>query len=695
MEIILKQIFTVLHVLGAVIGAGAAFVSDVTFLKSIRNKNVDKLEFSFLDLFGKMVWAGILLIVISGVGLFTLDPERLIGSSKFLAKMTIVAVIVLNGIAFHFLHIPYIKKSFKKDLFDNLPKNEGAILALSGAVSVVSWFSALVLGSLRGLNLSYLEIISIYILLLSFGAVGAFLTLKRMLQAHDVYFAKKIVGIFFVFSVLFSGTVFYINQSTVTSISTTGTTDTKTNNKGYSFEEVSKHNTDSDCFIVVDNFVFDVTPFVKLHSSAFNCGADVSVNYHKNHGKQIRQQMLQFKIGVLEGVGESAHADDLPIENLTINPKTELFTAVGSWNVLDLMIVVERDRQSLLIVDSAKHKSVGRIENVGYQPHTNVFSSDGNYNFLISRDGWVTKTNLKTLQTEKHIRVGKNSRGTALTDDGKYLVIGNYEPGNIVILDAKNLKVLKEIPLKTTVNGEEIESRAGALVEKGSQVFIALKDSNSVWVLETKGGDIKIIKKFENVGGVASVLHDAYLTPDGKFFIVAAQDANVVWVLDTVDLKEVARVTTGKTPHTGPGATWKNITFVPALGEGLITAIDTNTWKPLKYIKTGGPGLFVRHSPNEDYPYVWADTAFGDFEDEIYVIDARSLEIVKTLVPMDGKRSIHPEFTRDGKYVYVIVWGGDKIFVYNSKTFEVVATIDATTPSLISNVGARLKEPGI
>lgn len=466
----------------------------------------------------------------------------------------------------------------------------------------------------------------------------------------------------------------------------------------FTVEQVVTHGSDDDCWVMVDGQVFDMTEAAKWHPGMFKCGNDVSENYHKNHGPVVRPQMLAFKIGEVKGGGIEHVSEDTMVkeEQQALSPQTTFLVENKVWNPLDLMAVVERDAESLLFIDSSIHEPVARITNVGYQPHTEVFSPDAKFSYLISRDGWVTKINLQTLQAEKSVRVGKNSRGTALTDDGKFLVIGNYEPETIVIVNPETLEVIKTIDLVVVREGKTLRSRAGALVESGQKVIIALKDLNSVWVLDTSKEDLPISNMYWNIGGTESVLHDGYLTADGKFFIVAAQDANVVWVLDTKTMKEIARVPTGKKPHTGPGATWGHTTFVPSLGEGILTAIDTRTWTPEKYIQTGGPGLFVRSYDDPAYPYVWADAAFGgEHNDEIYVIDGKTLEIVKTLIPMDGKQVIHPEFTRDGKYVYVIVWGGNKVYVYDSLTLEVVATIDATTPSVISNVGVRLREPGL
>jgi len=140
---------------------------------------------------------------------------------------------------------------------------------------------------------------------------------------------------------------------------------------------------------------------------------------------------------------------------------------------------------------------------------------------------------------------------------------------------------------------------------------------------------------------------------------------------------------------------WGNTIFVPSLKQDVITAIDMRTWKVQKLIETGGAGLFVRGYPDASYRYVWADTAFGTKQDEIDIIDVETLTVIKRLVPMPGKRAVHPEFTRDGKFVYVAVWGGDKIYIYDAHTFEEVSTIDAITPTGISNVGLRIEEPGL
>lgn len=472
-------------------------------------------------------------------------------------------------------------------------------------------------------------------------------------------------------------------------------------NRIYSAVEVATHNKVENCWVVIDGLVFDLTESSKTHPGMFTCGGDGSANYHKNHGPTIRSRMMPFLIGKIDpkSVGQLAlKAESTTAVSTTeiIAPTRELFAKEGSWDPLDLMIVMERDNKSLLAIDGSTHKAVGRVKDIGKQVHTQVFSPDGKFTYHISRDGWLTKIDLHTLKPSGFVRVGTDSRGTGITDSGKYVAIGNYEPRNIVILDAEKLSIIKKIDLLDTEGGVITHSRAGAIAEYGEKFIVSLKDARSVWVIDTEKRGMPVSNYFWNIGQKGDVLHDGYLTPDSKYYLTAVQGSDVAWVLDTKNMKEVAEVKTGKTPHTGPGATWGNYTFVHALAEGVLTAIDMRTWTVAAYIKVGGAGLFTRsYYKDPSYPYIWADTAFGEVKDEIDVIDGATLKIVKKLFPMKGERAVHPEFTRDGKFVYVAVWTGNKVFVYDSKTFEVVTTIDAFTPTGISSVELRTEEPGL
>jgi uncharacterized membrane protein len=179
----IKSIYIILHILGAVVGAGGAFYSDLIFFKSLKDKRIDTLELSFLRVMSLFVWVGLSILVISGAGLFFTNTEKYLHSTKFIAKMAIVLVIVINGMLFHIVHIPFMKRRarLKLRLFVNTPHAEDVFLVLSGIISMVSWIAVLILGSLQLLPFEVHHILGIYTALLAVGSISSAVILKPLL----------------------------------------------------------------------------------------------------------------------------------------------------------------------------------------------------------------------------------------------------------------------------------------------------------------------------------------------------------------------------------------------------------------------------------------------------------------------------------------------------------------------------------
>lgn len=778
----LHEIYLSIFSIGLALAAGSALLSNVLFADSIRDNTISKDEYRLLRQSRTVVWFGILLYALAGIGLFTLSAEAMLGLGIFYASMVIVALMLGNALIFHYYYLPKIKGRIGKTLCDTDTKSTSsyliACLILSESISVVSWLFLILHHALYRLPVSFAAVMTLFLIALL--AVGClfYLNARPVCTKDNFRLLMRMGGVIgfllFVFLALAVSDIrFFIgiedseriskhatDEGGVPEHTHTGEGENTTFTRaevarhsniedcwviieervydatpaaelypevyscgeditenyrqikadgvservksyeigllGFTSEEIASHSTDEDCWLVIDGLVFDATAEAVLHPAMFNCGKDVSMNYHRNHGEGISDRMMRSHIGsVDDGVtftpsGNPEHARG------DFAPYRELYVEEGNWDNLELMVVVEKDPEKLLFIDGSTHRPLGRIHDIGFQPHTSVYSPDGKYMFIIARDGWLTKIDLDTLDPVHSVRVGESSRGTALTDDGRYLVIGNYIPGNAVVVDPITMEILKEIPTVGTLNGKEVESRVGAVIESGSQVIIALKDLNSVWIIDTIDSSFPVIAKHEGIGENETPLHDAFLSADGRYYVVASMGSHTVWVMDTETWEPVGEVPTGETPHTGPGATWGNKVYIPALGEGLITAIDMNTWEPVAKIKTGGPGLFIRSYPEDpDYPYVWTETAFGDKHDEIYVIDARTDEIVKTLVPVEGESSWHPEFTRNGQFVYVVSQGGNKVVVYDAYNFDEVTRLEAVTPSAVSNIGIRINEKGL
>ncbi|MDP3974836.1 MAG: hypothetical protein Q8P88_00920 [Candidatus Jorgensenbacteria bacterium] len=177
-------VLNILHLLGVAVGAGGAFVSDAMFFSSVRDEKISTTEMRFLTMGSAAVWVGLALLFLSGLGLVWMDPAHTLGSEKFWAKMTVVVIIFANGLFFRRFHIPRLARH----VGEHFPSSDEFIrrvplLLASGAVSAVSWVSAIVLGALRGVPYGYGTIMGAYLAFVFLGVVLVLVFRKRFI-AH-------------------------------------------------------------------------------------------------------------------------------------------------------------------------------------------------------------------------------------------------------------------------------------------------------------------------------------------------------------------------------------------------------------------------------------------------------------------------------------------------------------------------------
>ena len=84
------------------------------------------------------------------------------------------------------------------------------------------------------------------------------------------------------------------------------------------------------------------------------------------------------------------------------------------------------------------------------------------------------------LKMTAEVRAGLNSRNLALSADGRFLIVANYLPQTLAVLDAETLQPLKIIEAK---NAKGIASRVSAVytIPTRSSFIAAMKDIPEVW----------------------------------------------------------------------------------------------------------------------------------------------------------------------------------------------------------------------
>ena len=366
---------------------------------------------------------------------------------------------------------------------------------------------------------------------------------------------------------------------------------------------------------------------------------------------------------------------------------------------LNLFVVVESGDHHASILDGDKLVRLTRFP-TRYALHGGPkFTPDGRYVFFASRDGWVTKYDLWNLATVAEVRAGINTRNIAVSGDGKWVIAGNYLPHTLVVLDARDLSLVKLIPVADRAGKS---SRVSAVYDAAPRksFVVALKDIAEVWELpyDPKAPPIYegLVHDYRLGEGVAEkgpfpirrialddILDDFFFDPGYDHLIGASRDGGKGQVVNLNVRRKVAVVDLPGLPHLGSGITWEwkgtPVLATTNLNESVVSIIDMKTWKTITAVPVNGPGFFLRS--HEATPYAWVDAMNSPKKDTLQVIDKRTLTVVRSLTPAPGKTAAHIEFDRYGKYALASIWENDgAIVVYDAATFAELKWIPASKP---------------
>lgn len=146
-----KIYIVILHVIAMAVGLGAATLADLFFFRFLKDFRISEMEASVLRIFSQFIWLALGLIIMTGLGLFIPQTDLLLSSDKFLMKMIVVSVIIVNGA---FLNL-FIAPKILQIQFGKHHHQPGELVRtrqlafMFGPISVVSWYVAFILGMLE------------------------------------------------------------------------------------------------------------------------------------------------------------------------------------------------------------------------------------------------------------------------------------------------------------------------------------------------------------------------------------------------------------------------------------------------------------------------------------------------------------------------------------------------------------------
>jgi protein NirF len=365
----------------------------------------------------------------------------------------------------------------------------------------------------------------------------------------------------------------------------------------------------------------------------------------------------------------------------------------------DLGVVVERASGSLQIVETSGQTRLARIEGLGDLSHASVvFSRDERFAYVFGRDGGLTKVDLLRQRIDKRIIQGGNSIGGAISQDGKLIAVGNYEPGGVKVFDADTLELVADIPATPLADGSRNSRVVGVIDAPGRRFIYSLFDTHETWLLDFSQGNTAQITRFENVGKQP---YDALLTPDGRYYIAGLFGEDGMAKIDLWHTaRGVERIIDGygrgeaalpvyKMPHLEGWTVAGNQTFVPAIGHHQVLVMDSQTWKQTDAIDVAGQPVFVMARP--DARQIWVNFAHPD-NGKVQVIDSETHKIIAQLEP--GPAVLHMEFTARGDQLWLSVRDGNEVQVWDPYTLKLLKRLPADSPSGIF-FSSRAHETGL
>ncbi|MFT3858698.1 MAG: cytochrome D1 domain-containing protein [Aquabacterium sp.] len=384
---------------------------------------------------------------------------------------------------------------------------------------------------------------------------------------------------------------------------------------------------------------------------------------------------------------------------------------------LNIFIVVEGGDHHVSIVDGDKLEVIHRFPSRFALHGGPKFSPDGRYVYFGSRDGWITKYDLWRLRTVAEVRAGLNMRNVAVSSDGRWVLAGNYLPGNVVLFDA-DLQLVRSYPA-TSLDGKA-GSRVSAVYDAAPRrsFVIALKDLPELWEISYNpkaepihDGYVHDFRMGEAIAKpgflgirrtpLAQPLDDFFFDPAYRHVIGAARPQAIArpaasgasspeqaepsaQVINLDARQRVASLPLPGMPHLGSGISFQHqghpVLATPNLQQGLVSVIDMKTWQIIKQIPTPGPGFFMRS--HENSRYLWTDSMMSpQARNTLTIIDKTTLSPVAEVKAPESQTLAHIEFTRDGRYALASLWEmNGALIVYDAATLKEVKRLPMSKP---------------
>lgn len=111
---------------------------------------------------------------------------------------------------------------------------------------------------------------------------------------------------------------------------------------------------------------------------------------------------------------------------------------------------------------------------------TQLFAPDGEHLFTVQGDGLVQKRALPHLSPVAGVALNEPIRGAALSHDGRFLALGAPQSRRLLILDATDLQLIKQIPVQPTRESTARVAQIGSIAARNA-FLVTFSDAPQLW----------------------------------------------------------------------------------------------------------------------------------------------------------------------------------------------------------------------
>ncbi|HRQ57033.1 MAG TPA: cytochrome D1 domain-containing protein [Azoarcus taiwanensis] len=350
----------------------------------------------------------------------------------------------------------------------------------------------------------------------------------------------------------------------------------------------------------------------------------------------------------------------------------------------DLGVIIERATGQVTVVESTGRTALAEVPGLGDLSHASlVYSRDARYAYVFGRDGGLTKVDILAGEIVGRVIQAGNAIGGAISQDGRFVVAQNYEPGGIRVFDAETLELLSEVPTVWGDHGQRAKV-VGLRDLPGNRFIYSLFEAGEIWLTDLSDPTNPQTQRFP----AGRQPYDALITPDGRYYIAGLFGEDGMSMLDLWQPElGVRTILPGygrgeeplpvfKMPHLRGWAIAGGKAYLPAIGRHEVLVVELGSWEEVGRIPVRSQPVFVMSRP--DGREVWVNFAFPD-NGWMQVIDTLENEVVHSFQP--GRAVLHMEFTPKGEEIWISARDDDKVVMYDTRTRERIGELPVVSPS--------------